>query len=188
MSYEPGHRAAAILSPDEILSLAYRHDGADHARYWLSDGVIARRLSSLDFNPPPLRYPPPDCGGDSLHQPPLLIPAAIPTHHVASRTLGRFGFRTLLYALLVAQPLVGWGMLSAARYPIVLYGSLHLFPILPHTVLLYAVLRTAHTVLAYLLLLTILSHFGAVLFHTWVLRDGTFSRMAPWRDRAHERP
>ena len=86
-----------------------------------------------------------------------------------------------LYALLVVQPLVGWGMLSAARYPIMLYGSIHLFPILPHSVMLYAVLRQAHTILAYLLFLTFLAHFGAVLFHTWVLRDGTFSRMAPWR-------
>jgi cytochrome b561 len=90
-----------------------------------------------------------------------------------------------LYALLIAQPLVGWGMLSAARYPIMLFGSLHLFPILPHNAMLYAVLRMAHTVLAYLLCLTILAHFGAVLFHTWVLRDGMFSRMAPWRVRAH---
>jgi cytochrome b561 len=91
----------------------------------------------------------------------------------------------LLYALLFVQPLVGWGMLSAARYPIVLYGSLHLFPILPHGAMLYAVLRRTHTVLAYLLFLTFLAHFGAVLFHTWVVRDGTFSRMAPWRVRAH---
>ena len=90
----------------------------------------------------------------------------------------------LLYALLFVQPLVGWGMLSAARYPIMLYGSLHLVPILPHNVMLYAVLRRVHTVLAYLLYLTFLAHFGAVLFHTWVLRDGTFSRMAPWRVRA----
>jgi cytochrome b561 len=89
-----------------------------------------------------------------------------------------------LYALLVVQPLVGWGMLSAARYPIMLHGSLHLFPILSHNVMLYAVLRRAHTVLAYLLFLTILAHFGAILFHTWVVRDGTFSRMAPWRVRA----
>jgi cytochrome b561 len=86
-----------------------------------------------------------------------------------------------LYALLVVQPLVGWGMLSAAGYPITLYGSIHLFPLLPHNVMVYAVLRWAHTVLAYLLLLMFLAHFGAVLFHTWVLRDGTFSRMAPWR-------
>ena len=89
-----------------------------------------------------------------------------------------------LYALLVVQPLVGWGMLSAARYPITLYGSIHLFPILPHNVMLYAALRGTHTVLAYLLFLTFLAHFGAVLFHTWVVRDGTFSRMAPWRVRA----
>ena len=90
-----------------------------------------------------------------------------------------------LYALLFVQPLVGWGMLSAARYPITLHGSLHLFPILPHNVMLYAVLRRAHTVLAYLLYLTFLAHFGAVLFHTWILRDGTFDRMAPWRVHAH---
>src|SRR5262249_30515156 len=32
----------------------------------------------------------------------------------------------LFYTLLFVLPLVGWGMLSAARYPIVLYGSLHL--------------------------------------------------------------
>jgi cytochrome b561 len=88
-----------------------------------------------------------------------------------------------LYALLVLQPLVGWGMLSAARYPIALYGSIHLFPILPHNLMLYAALRGAHTVLAYLLFLTFLAHLGAVLFHTWVERDGTFSRMAPWRVR-----
>jgi cytochrome b561 len=92
----------------------------------------------------------------------------------------------VLYALLVLQPLVGWGMLSAARFPITLYGSVHLFPILPHNIMLYALLRRTHTVLAYLLYLTFLGHFGAVLFHTWVLRDGTFSRMAPWRVRAHQ--
>jgi cytochrome b561 len=83
--------------------------------------------------------------------------------------------------LLFLQPLVGWGMLSAARYPIVVYGPLHLFPILPHSVMLYAALRTAHTVLAYLLFLAFIAHFGAVLFHTLILRDRLFSRMAPYR-------
>jgi cytochrome b561 len=86
----------------------------------------------------------------------------------------------LFYALLFVQPLVGWGMLSAARYPIVLFGSLHLFPILPHSVMLYAVLRKTHTVLAYLLFLMFLAHFGAILFHTLIVRDGMFNRMAFW--------
>ena len=87
----------------------------------------------------------------------------------------------LMYALLFVQPLVGWGMLSAARYPIVLYGPLHLFPILPHSVMLYAALRKAHTFLAYLLFLAFIAHFGAVLFHTLILRDRLFNRMAPYR-------
>src|SRR5215469_9844600 len=87
----------------------------------------------------------------------------------------------LLYTLLFVQPLVGWGMLSAARYPIVLYGPLHLFPILPHSAMLYALLRGAHTLLAFLLFLTIIAHFGAVLFHTLILRDRLLTRMAPYR-------
>jgi len=91
----------------------------------------------------------------------------------------------LLYTLLFVQPLVGWGMLSAARYPIVLWGPLHLFSILPHSVMLYAALRKAHTVLAYLLFLAFIAHFGAVLFHTLVVRDRLFSRMAPWNARAN---
>ena len=88
------------------------------------------------------------------------------------------------YTLLFVEPLVGWGMLSAARYPIVLFGSLHLFPILPHSVMLYTVLRQTHTVLAYLLFLMFIAHLGAILFHTLIARDGIFNRMAPWRVRA----
>jgi cytochrome b561 len=92
----------------------------------------------------------------------------------------------LMYGFMFVLPLVGWGMLSAARYPIVLYGSLHLPYILPHNAMLYAVLRQTHTVLAYLFFLTILAHFGAVLFHTLIVRDGILKRMAPWSIRARE--
>ena len=90
----------------------------------------------------------------------------------------------LLYTLLFVEPLVGWGMLSAARYPIVLFGSLHLFPIIPHSVNLYAALRRTHTFLAYLLFLAFVAHLGAILFHTLIVRDGMLRRMAPWRARA----
>jgi cytochrome b561 len=93
----------------------------------------------------------------------------------------------VLYVLLFAIPLVGWGMLSAARFPIAMFGSVHLFPILPHNVMLYAILRKTHTWLAYLLFFAFVAHFGAVLFHSLVLRDGLFSRMAPWRASAAAR-
>jgi cytochrome b561 len=77
-----------------------------------------------------------------------------------------------------ALPLVGWSMLSAGSYPIVMFGSLHLPPILPANPALYAVLRKLHTLLAYLLFLTFLAHLCAVLFHTLILRDRLLKRMA----------
>src|SRR5438309_10815169 len=84
-----------------------------------------------------------------------------------------------MYGLMLVLPLVGWGMLSAARYPIVLHGSVHLPFILPHNAMLYAVLRKAHTILAYLFFLTFMAHVGAILFHTLIVRDGMLKRMAP---------
>lgn len=72
-------------------------------------------------------------------------------------------------------------MLSAARFPVAMFGSVHLFPILPHNVMLYAILRKTHRYLAYLLFFAFIGHFGAVLFHSLILRDGLFNRMAPWR-------
>lgn len=111
------------------------------------------------------------------------LPPFPPTMSSQERVIAHWS-EILLYTLLFVQPLVGWAMLSAARYPIVMWGSLHLFPILPHSAMLYAVLRKVHTLLAYLLFLAFLAHFGAVLFHTFVVRDRLFSRMAPWKARA----
>jgi cytochrome b561 len=91
-----------------------------------------------------------------------------------------------MYGLMFVLPLVGWGMLSAARYPIVLFGSVHLPFILPHDAMLYAVLRKAHTILAYLFFITFIAHFGAILFHTLIVRDGILKRMAPWNVRQRE--
>jgi cytochrome b561 len=91
-----------------------------------------------------------------------------------------------MYGLMFVLPLVGWAMLSAARYPIVLYGPLHLPFILPHNAMLYSVLRKTHTILAYLFLLPFLAHFGAILFHTLIVRDGILKRMAPWNIRPQE--
>jgi cytochrome b561 len=91
-----------------------------------------------------------------------------------------------MYGLMFALPMVGWGMLSAARYPIVLYGSLHLPFILPQDAMLFAVLRKAHTILAYSLILVFLAHLGAVLYHTLIVRDGILTRMAPWNIRSDQ--
>jgi cytochrome b561 len=84
----------------------------------------------------------------------------------------------VLYLLMFALPLVGWAMVSASGTPVVLYGPLHLPPIMPHDAALYAMLRSAHTVLALLLFVTFLAHLGAALLHALIFRDGVFESMA----------
>jgi cytochrome b561 len=91
------------------------------------------------------------------------------------------GSHVLLYALMFALPLVGWAMLSAARYPIVLYGALQLPPITPQSPELFALLRTTHTVLALLLFATFLAHVGAALMHALIFRDNVVPSMTSLR-------
>src|SRR5260370_21691294 len=76
---------------------------------------------------------------------------------------------------------VGWPMLSAGGCPIALFGTVHLPPLGPVDPTLFSFLRRAHTLLAFLLFLTILAHLGAALFHAWIRRDGVFRSMVPWR-------
>jgi cytochrome b561 len=94
----------------------------------------------------------------------------------------------LLYALLLVQPLTGWAMLSAARFPITLLGPLHLPGIAPHDIDIYAVLRQCHSVFAFLLFATFTAHMCAVLFHTLVLRDRLIDRMAVWPSKRVSAP
>jgi cytochrome b561 len=105
------------------------------------------------------------------------LPLDLPWPQVAAAKASH----VLLYTLLIVMPLIGWSMLSAGGYPIVLYGPIRLPAIMPHNAALYAVLRGAHTLLAYLLFATILAHLSAALFHAWVRRDDVFPSMAPWR-------
>jgi cytochrome b561 len=115
-----------------------------------------------------------------LLNPPPPLPEGMP----AWQRFAAYGSHVLLYVLMFALPLVGWGMLSAARYPIVLYGPLELPPILPHNAALYAVLRTIHTALAFLLFATFIAHLSAALMHALIYRDGVFQSMASWRTQA----
>ena len=84
----------------------------------------------------------------------------------------------LLYALMIAMPLVGWSMVSAEGPPIVLMGWLHLPSIMPHDIHLYHALKKTHIALAILLAATFSMHFMAAMYHALVRKDGVFSSMA----------
>jgi cytochrome b561 len=87
------------------------------------------------------------------------------------------GSELALYTLMVAQPLVGWAMVSASGQPVIIFGSLRLPRIAPFDADLYFLLRQTHSVLAYTLVAVIAAHVSAVLLHTLTLRDGMLSRM-----------
>jgi cytochrome b561 len=90
----------------------------------------------------------------------------------------------LLCGLLLVQPLTGWAMLSAARFPITLLGPVSLPGIAPRNVDVFALLRECQGAFALLLFLAFTAHMTAVLFHTPVLRDRLFDRMVLWRPQA----
>jgi cytochrome b561 len=102
----------------------------------------------------------------------------LPDAMATSQRMAAKASHLVLYALMVAMPLIGWAMLSAAGYPITLYGPLHLPPIAPHNVELFALLRALHTWLAFALFATVLLHLAAALLHGLIRRDGVFSSMA----------
>ena len=89
----------------------------------------------------------------------------------------------LLYALMIVMPLLGWAMLSAADYPVVLFGGVRLPQLLPQSGSLHTLLWGAHHYLAFLFFALILLHLAAALFHAWVRRDEVFPAMAPWPTR-----
>jgi len=83
----------------------------------------------------------------------------------------------LLYALMLALPLLGWAMLSAGGYPIALAFGLYLPPILPPHPALYTLCQLAHVTLAWSLSALILLHLAGALYHAWIRKDGVFSAM-----------
>jgi cytochrome b561 len=105
------------------------------------------------------------------------LPADLPEPMKLAAHLSHVG----LYALMIGMPLIGWAMLSAAAYPIVLYGGIRLPPILPQSDILHAILWSAHYYLAFAFFALVLMHLAAALFHGLVRRDGVLQTMLPGR-------
>jgi cytochrome b561 len=102
------------------------------------------------------------------------LPADLPEPMKLAAEASHYAF----YVLMIGMPLLGWGMLSAAAYPVVLFGGWHLPAILPQSDSLHTLLWRAHFYLAFLFFALVLLHVAAALFHALVRRDGVFPAMA----------
>jgi cytochrome b561 len=101
------------------------------------------------------------------------LPADLP----APQKLAAKGSHVLLYAAMIGMPLIGWAMLSAGGYRVALSSSFSLPAILPHDLMLYWLLRQAHTVIGVAFFLLILLHLAAALMHGLIRRDGVLQSM-----------
>ena len=102
------------------------------------------------------------------------LPADLPAPMKLAAELSHYA----LYALMISMPLIGWAMLSAASYPVVLFNGVHLPQILPLSDSLHTLLWNAHYYLAFAFFALILLHVAAALFHALVRHDGVFKSMA----------
>jgi cytochrome b561 len=102
------------------------------------------------------------------------LPADLPEPMKLAAYLSHYA----LYALMIGMPLIGWATLSAAAYPVVVFGSLYLPAILPQSDSLHTWLWAAHFYLAFAFFGLVLMHVAAALFHALVRRDGVFQTMA----------
>src|SRR6201996_2743186 len=103
------------------------------------------------------------------------LPADLPEPIKLAANLSQYIF----YALMIAMPLIGWAMLSAAEYPVVLWPGVWLPQIAPQSASLHTLLWNAHFYLAFLFFAVILMHLAAALFHALIRRDGVFDAMGP---------
>ncbi|ONC77459.1 cytochrome b [Burkholderia pseudomallei] len=104
-------------------------------------------------------------------------PPALPADLPGWQKFAAHGSHLVLYALMIAMPLVGWAMLSAGGYPVTLGGGVRLPSIVPADAVWFAWLRHAHRWLAYLFFATFLAHFAAALYHGMIRWDGVLRAM-----------
>jgi cytochrome b561 len=108
-----------------------------------------------------LMHPPPPLPGDML---PMQQFAAHATHWA-------------LYALLIAQPFIGWIATSAYPAPIPVFGLFELPPIWSADRALSDSLLRVHALTGAAIACLVAMHIGAALYHQFVRRDGILLRM-----------
>lgn len=86
-----------------------------------------------------------------------------------------------LYALMLAVPAVGVAMSQAGGREVSAWGLLTLPTLLAENRDLAHALEEVHEVLGNTILVLAGLHAAAALVHQYVIKDGVFSRMLPWR-------
>lgn len=89
----------------------------------------------------------------------------------------------LLYLLVLAQPITGWAMSSAANYPVTLFGWIQFPALVGANHDLHEVLEGVHEATFYTLAAVALLHAAAAVYHHVWMKDDSLRRMLPFGGR-----
>ncbi len=84
----------------------------------------------------------------------------------------------VLYVLMFTQPLAGILMSQAAGYPVSFFGLFELPVLLDKDPSLAQFFRGAHGTVWILLVLAVVGHAGAALYHHFIMKDDVLKRMS----------
>jgi cytochrome b561 len=111
--------------------------------------------------------------GYRLTHPPVPLPEDVPQVQQLAARVTHWG----LYALLMAQPFVGWVATSAYGAPIMVFGLFRLPPIWSQDRAVSDLLFVVHGVIGAAIACLATVHIGAALYHHFVRKDRVLMRM-----------
>ena len=98
-------------------------------------------------------------------------------------SLERFAAKSthaLLYLLMVAMPLAGWGMSSAGGHEVSMFGYYTLPPLVEKSKVWSSIFHEMHEIGGYALIGLIGLHVLAAFYHHFIRKDTILKRMLPW--------
>lgn len=105
-------------------------------------------------------------------------PATEPTLTSMQRIVSH-AVHLILYALLIAQPIIGWVATSAYGAAISVFGLFTLPALVGKDEALAKPLFAVHDLIGFAIAGLLVMHIGAALFHYFIRRDGVLQRMLP---------
>lgn len=97
--------------------------------------------------------------------------------------LAASGVHYALYVLIFALPLSGWAYNSASNFPLSWFGLVNLPRLVAADKQIKELAGQAHEALGWLLVVVLLAHIGAALFHHFVKGDHVLRAMLPFGQR-----
>ena len=106
-------------------------------------------------------------------------PSPLPNLHLWEKYLGKT-LQFFFYAAMLAMPLSGWAMSSAAGFPVGVFGLFTLPPLLSPDKEKLEILKEFHGVAGNILLYAVGLHAAGALKHAILNKDATLKRMLPF--------